>query len=261
MLKMLLREADKVLETVLTQYYEAENKQFDIPDVVTLGIFEDLLKKAQALQLLIEKNMGAGINTLARGMMENTVYLKALLSDDNRILGRSYYAANKIKEIKIYNTMVAQDEIGKRIRDLMATDLEIIKAVNGVDVNEKMKELKSDFKDVFQLRGEGHEWYNFKNNTRNFFELCKKFDMEPEYHILYRRFSDEVHAQDVTKRIKVIEGKVTVLSHTESSDLHLSLSNIFLTDSIRNIYSFYELKKPLRQFNVLVKINYGLKFK
>ncbi|WP_235420947.1 DUF5677 domain-containing protein [Jeotgalibacillus soli] len=261
MLKMLLREADKVLETVITQCYEAKSKEFNIEDAITLGIFEDLFKKGQSLQLLIENKMDAGIDSMSRGMMENTIYLKLLLSEDNRILGRSYYAANKIKELKILNTIIAEDDIGKRILELMATDLQSVKTESGFDPEKKIKELTTEFKDVFELRREGHEWYNLDNKTRNFLELCKRFDMEPEYHIFYRRFSDEVHAQDVMKRIKVNEGELAVLSHTDSSEFQISLANIFLADSIRNIYSYYGLKKALRHFNEMVKINYKLKSK
>ncbi|MFZ3591690.1 DUF5677 domain-containing protein [Bacillus sp. DJP31] len=261
MLKVLLREADKVVENILTQHYEEKNKKIEIQDAVTLGVFEDLFKKGQALQLLIEKNMDAGIDSLARGMMENTVYLKTLLSEDNKILGRSYYVANKRKELKILKTMLAEDEIGKRIRSLLATDLQDLKTRIGIEPDEKLEQLKSNYEDVFNLRSEGAEWYNLEDKSRNFFELCKYFDMEPEYHILYRRFSDEVHAQDVMKRIKVFDGELFVLSNTYSSDMQLSLANFFLVESIRNIYTFYGLKKPLRQFNALIKINYKFKIK
>lgn len=261
MLKGLLREADKVVENILTQHYEAKNKEIEISDAVTLGVFEDLLKKGQALQLLIEKNMDAGIDSLARGMMENTVYLKILLSGDNKILGRSYYVANKRKELQLLKTMLAEDEIGKRIRSLMSTDLQSLKTRIGIGPDEKLEQLKTEYKDVFKLRSEGAEWYNLEGKARNFFELCKYFDMEPEYHILYRRFSDEVHAQDVMKRIKVFDGELVVLSHTYGSDMQLSLANLFLVESIRNIYTFYGLKNPLRQFNALMKINYQFMIK
>ncbi|WP_213810247.1 hypothetical protein [Jeotgalicoccus sp. WY2] len=49
--KFILRESEKTLENIFEKHFKSANKNFEIEDAITLGFYEDIVRKADALKI------------------------------------------------------------------------------------------------------------------------------------------------------------------------------------------------------------------
>lgn len=138
-------------------------------------------------------------------------------------------------------------------KDLETLNTELIK--NNIVDKESILEM---FHDVFLLRSYKTNWYNLSGDTNNLEQLCSKLGMYEEYELLYRLLSGEVHAMDIMKRWHLKPGAVSLIKFVNNDGIHVSLVTSYLLNSLRELYSFYNLKNELSNFNTLLAINFRI---
>lgn len=257
-LKIILKEAEGSLELIFSKTFSKKNKKFEIEDAVTLGFFEDMVRKIDSLITLLDAGKLVSIDLITRSVFESYVYLKLLLLKDRRLYAKSYVAAQKMKEFSMFNSLIAENKDGVKIRKLLGKRIEEIKRDINFEAEEKLNKIQLHFSDVFEKRGKNQNWYNLDNKTKNFEQLCRKLDLFSEYELVYRILSSEVHSMDVMKRWRFEPNQVYVLDGYTNSDMNISTVKMFLLEAINDLYTFYGLKKELKELNVLLSLNYRL---
>ncbi|WP_163581136.1 DUF5677 domain-containing protein [Gracilibacillus saliphilus] len=257
MLKKVLKEAHEAAPKVVEK---ALQNRIDIPEAVTLAFFEDMLKKIESFVFLIENDQDTSIDIVTRSVFENYIYLRLLLSKDNKILSRSYMLRKKYKEIKLYENIISSNKTGRKIRAFLPKlDVEKMKQIAKYGTPEhEIEKLKKEFSDVLEKRQLKHNWYDIYGNTKNIEQLCFKLEMHAEYELIYTSLSKEVHSMDIMKRWRIEGQNAYLLNTTESDQFNSQVVSMFLLETIRNLYEFYNLRDDLKKFNTLIKINYQI---
>ncbi|MFG6115561.1 DUF5677 domain-containing protein [Halobacillus sp. MO56] len=251
-------EASAAKEVIIKERFAQKEIVMDVQDVVTIAFIEDMAKKAETLKCLIE-NKSDYIDSISRSIFELSVYLKLLLSEHNKIYGRSYNAFVKYRGYKMYQSVIAENKTGRKIREWL--DIDRDKFLNESPINElseELEQLKKRYADVFELRNENQEWYNLDGKTRNFQQLCIKLGMQADYEIYYRLMSSEVHALDVMNRWKFDPNEISILENFKDTNMHINMATTLLLNTIDAAYTFYGLKARLKTFRTLLSVNYGL---
>lgn len=257
-LKILLKEADGSLEMIFSKAFSKKNRKFEIEDAVILGFFEDMVRKIDSLISLLDAEKLVSIDLITRSIFESYVYLKLLLLKDRRLYAKSYIASQKMKEFSMFNSLIAENKDGVKIRKLLGKRIEEIKRDIKFEAEEKLNKVQLQFSDVFEKRGKNQNWYNLDSKTKNFEQLCRKLDLFAEYELVYRILSSEVHSMDVMKRWRFEPNQVYVLEGFTNSEMNISTVKKFLLEAINDLYTFYGLMKELKDFNVLLSLNYRL---
>ncbi|WP_042142807.1 DUF5677 domain-containing protein [Paucisalibacillus sp. EB02] len=258
-LKKILKEAEGSLELVFDKAFSKINKELEIEDAVTLGFFEDMVRKIDSFTTLAEKEKSSSIDLITRSILESYVYLKLLFLRERRLYARSYMATQKLRELSMYNKITSDNKNGKKIRELLGKGIDDIKkATNFGATEEKLKDLKEQFSDVFERRRENQKWYNLDGKTKNFEQLCIKLDMFAEYELAYRILSNEVHSMDIMKRWHFEKNQVFVLEGYKNNDMNVSIVSKLLLEALNELYNLYGLNKELIRFKTILAINYRL---
>ncbi|WP_404335828.1 DUF5677 domain-containing protein [Planococcus rifietoensis] len=256
-LKAIIRESDKVSESVLEKFPQNGEEAFDFHDAVIIGLFEDMIGKARAFNSLLEAKNGHALDVVMRSFLESYVYLSYILEEDTPKRGRAYGYGSKLNDIKILNRLNENSRIGRKLREF----LDISKEQVEVDYSDALdQEYQKRIKDEYSLAIGSEEtkrtWYNADGKTASFETLCNNLGMLSEYEFIYRIFSKEVHSTDALSRMK-FEGKEVLIGvFQKDALLHSSMASLYLVEGGRKVLSFYNLKKELRQFNAMVKINH-----
>ncbi|WP_213810248.1 DUF5677 domain-containing protein [Jeotgalicoccus sp. WY2] len=166
-------------------------------------------------------------------------------------------AANEISELTMYNNLIENNKNGRKLRELLNTNIERLNKDIGFNSEEKLKRINNLYTEVFEKRKNNQKWYNLDSKTKNLEQLCNKLDLFAEYNLVYRLLSAEVHASDVLKRWKFEPGQVSVFEAIDNKEMNIKITNLFLLDVIQELYSLYGLNKELRKFNTLLSINYN----
>ena len=255
--RFILRESEKTLENIFDKHFKSSNKKFEIEDAITLGFYEDIVRKVDALKILLDANKLVSIDSITRDIFESYVYFKLLLTNERRLYAKSYMAAKEISELTMYNKLIEDNKNGRKLRELLNTSIERVNKDIGFNSEEKLKRISNIYTEVFEKRRKNQKWYNLDSKTQNLEQLCNKLDLFAEYNLVYRLLSAEVHASDVMKRWKFEPNQVSVFEAIDNKDMNIKMINLFLLDATRELYSFYGLKKELRNFNTLLSINYN----
>lgn len=123
-LRRIFTEADGALEMLFKNVYTPNKKLLDIEDAVRLGFFEDIVQKVDSLIALIEIDKVTGLDTITRSIMESHVYLKFLTSNKSQLYGRSYLAAQNVKNLKTYELLTARGQRGSKLRSFLNTSID-----------------------------------------------------------------------------------------------------------------------------------------
>lgn len=258
-LKKILKEAEGSFELILSNEFNDSKNKFEIEDAITLAFFEDMVRKTDSLVTLIDGEKLVSMDIISRSIFESYVYLKLILKNDRRLYARSYIASQKASELSLYNSLIAENKDGMKIRSLIGKQLKDIKRDLNFEGDEQSNKIQSQFSDVYDKRNVKQKWYNLDNKTKNLEQLCRKLDMFPEYELVYRMLSSEVHSSDVLKRLRFESNQIYVqCGFTTDSDMNIAIVKMFLLEAITDLYTFSNLKKELKTFNLLVTLSHRL---
>lgn len=260
MFNVVLREADKITGDILKGFENnTENKEFEIYDGVIVGLFEDLIAKVNSLKVLIDANCYDSHDAISRMIFENHVYLKYILSQDTKERATAYAKSAKISEFKLYDLLTEETKVGKELREFMGISNAAIKAANlsAEDATYRDK-LYKDYQNLLNTSNVKTSWYNADGKTGSFEQLCNKQGLRSEYELLYRIFSRDIHANKALSRLKLTENQVQIGNFNVDPKLNTNMSALFLMESARSVMAHYNLKKTLKAFNTMLKINHQI---
>lgn len=255
---LIINHADKTTEKVLNKFNkEKETLQFDIQDMVIMGLFEDILGKIKTLKTLFEVNQLDAINIILRSAFEGYVYLSFILEKDTVNRAKAYAYKNKIEEIKILKSLTENNSTGKKMRKYIGRSIEEINVMYSQIITEdSYKKMQNKYKELYSSKELKKFWYDFDDKTKSFEQLCIKMDMEEKYSLIYRLFSKDVHSNRALSKVKISENEVVVGLFDNDMELQKSLSGLILIEIVRDIFTNYNLKKDLSLFNYNININY-----
>ncbi|MFE4428818.1 DUF5677 domain-containing protein [Peribacillus butanolivorans] len=255
-LKKLKQEADSVTERVLENNFAINEKQFDIPDVAIIGLFEDMTGKINSLITLLDQKSFNGVDSLTRMTFENFVFLKFILQKDTVKRGKSYFYSLKIRQMKFFNDMSEQSLKGSEIRKYLSLTVEDLnKQFPELTDRSKIDEVEENFINSLNHKNIKAKWYNHNGKIGNFEILCNHLDLQRDYFLLYRTFSSEVHALEAMKYFKLERGTLEVYKKKVDIETNVNIASNLLLEIIREVYSYYNLKGDLKRFNNLMAIN------
>lgn len=252
-----IKQSDKIAGRILNKFEEDGQRVFDIKDAVIIGLLEEMIGKSKSIKVLLDNAQFDAIDSIARSILESYVYLKFILSGDTDRKAKAYFYSGKKSENTYYDQLISKDQKGKRIQKYLN--------LNKKEIIEKLeKDSYEDYKGRVQNRyieAVGHEnmkrkWFDLDGRTTSFEILCKNNGLEVEYEVIYRLLSKDVHSSRAYSRLKMEEGKVSVLFANADSTMNKSISISFLVDSVKMVLEHYNMKKDLAIF----KANLGFTF-
>lgn len=258
-LKRITKEADKVFEQVMTEYFGKENNtvEFGYTDAVVLGLLENLNNHSKSMIILLENNHHSSLDVILRTIFENYVYLKYILEDSCAIRAKSYVYSTKIKEIELLDKLTEDSLAGYKLREFLGVKKNdvIDKFTKVIDEGYKEDKIKGYIDEIGMKRIE-QKWYNIDGGTKNFKILCEKMGLSVEYNLIYSILSTETHAKDAIQNFLFEGNHVNLLNVMKDEGLYHSMGGLYLIDGVRLIYKHYGLKKQLKNFNTLIALNY-----
>lgn len=149
---------------------------------------------------------------------------------------------------------------GYKMRQFIGIDKDTItKHFNkGIDEEYKANTINGYLKEIGMHRKE-QKWYNLYGKTKTFKDLCTKLDMSVEYELLYSTLSLETHAKDAIRNFLFAENRVDLINVMKNEELYVSLSSLYLMNSIKLIYAHYGLNRRIKKFNTMIAVKYQFK--
>lgn len=260
-LKRIIKEADKVYEQVMTEYFGKANNsvEFGYTDAVALGLSENLINHSKSIIILLENNHHASLDTILRTIFENYVFLKFILEDNSTIRAKSYIYSTKIKEIQLMNNLTEDSLGGYNLREFLGVKKNEItdKFTKGMSESYKEETIRGYIDELGMKRLE-QKWYNLDGGTKNLKILCEKMELSVEYNLIYSILSTETHAKDAIRNFLFEENRIDLLNVMKDEKLYVSMGGLYLMKAARLIYMHYGLKKQLKNFNTLLALNYKI---
>jgi Family of unknown function (DUF5677) len=259
MLKWIIKEADKVCDKVITQLIKKE-EEFDYDDAVILGLLENLINHSKSMIILLENKHYSSLDTILRTIFENYVYMLFIMEKDTYLRAKSYFYSTKIKELNLLDKLTEDSLDGHKLRKFIGVPKnEIVNTFSsGIDKDYK-EEIINLYLNEIGMEWKDQKWYNFDGKTKNFKCLCSKLNLSAEYELIYSTLSIETHAKDAIQNFLIQKDYVGIVDKIKDENLHLSMSSLYLMESVRLIYKYYGLTKELKNFNTLIAINYRYK--
>jgi Family of unknown function (DUF5677) len=260
-LKKLIKEADKVYIRVISCHFQKEEeKEFGITDAVVLGLLENLINHSKSIVILLENKHYSSLDTILRTVFENYVYLTFILKKDTDKRAKSYAYSTRLKEISLFNSLTEDSIEGNNMRKFISVSKNKLSS----DLSDKMdqvyqNEIKNIYLNDIGMKRVEQKWYNLDNKTNNFKKLCSSLGLSEKYELIYSMLSSEIHAKDAIRNFLFEENKVGIVNKVKEFDLYSSLSGLYLLESVKLVYQYYGLKKELKNFNILVALNYRYK--
>lgn len=255
-LEYLIRQVDKTIETVFKEAIDNREAEWNYSDASVIGFLQNLRALGASIFLLQDNESYAGIESLIRVSFENYVFLKYILQKDSLNRATAYILSDVKFQKKYYDILIQQGKTGREIRELLSVTIdEISEGAGNLTNPEYIERLNDRYASCFGGRIP-KIWYNFDNKTNNFEQLCNKMGDSAMYNILYRLFSRETHSAKVNDMFSYEKNMVTLNPPYISDEMTESAICLFLIESIRKVYKYYELKDSLITFNFNLKIKY-----
>lgn len=254
----MLRESDKISEKVINSFTpERANKEFDIQDGVILGLLENIIAKTKSLINLLDSQNYDVSDLIARAIFESHVYLKFILKENESQRARAYAYGSKISDYKLLDRILEESKVGKELRAFLGKTKEEIEQDYSIALDEQERDrVTNDYLSILNTNKTKTNWYDFDGKTTSFEILCGKMMMMKEYELLYRIFSKDVHSNRALARIQASENEIMIGNFDVDPKLHISLVSLFLRESSREVMAYYNLKKDLRSFDVMLQVNH-----
>ena len=186
-----------------------EGKDFSIPSI----FFRNIIELADSISILLKKSSIDPGKIVLRSLFENCLGLLYLLDKHEDQRSHSFMVWKTKKEIKYYKQFISDHPSNAELKARLKKDNLGISLDQFYDLDEikrilrKKAELlkKPKFKDVSLEFERSHrikknpEWFSLFNGPKNIQALAEHFNKHIEYHFFYRKYSENVHATDVTK--------------------------------------------------------------
>lgn len=259
-LKKVTEQAEFELINIFKTVFENPSKYrvFEIEDSVILGLLKMIISNTSSIICLYENNKTAGSENITRSIFEGSTYLKYILKQHTQDRAKSYFYSNKFKEVKLKNSLLDTGETGKSIRKFMNKDL--------TDIDKDLQKLNTNYEDEIianynKYNGKKKVWYEHNGKQKNFLQLCIALDLEAEYQLLFKIFSDEVHATSAAKQFKIstvkeIEGMGLIEFNERDQDLVIQFCATTIRESVRNVLNWYGLSQAVKRFDRKLKFQY-----
>lgn len=261
--KKIIEIAEFELVNIFKSVFENPQKYrvFDIEDSVILGLLKMIISNTGSIVCLYENNLTAGCENITRSVFEGSTYLKYILKQHTTDRARGYFYSNKYKEVKLKNSLLDTGETGKSIRKFMNKNLS--------EISQDLQKLNTSYEEEIILNykkynGQKKVWYEHNGKQKNFLQLCISLDLQAEYQLLFKLFSDEVHAMSAAKQFKIsavkeIEGMGFIEFKERDEDLVLRFCLTTIIESVRSVLKWYGLSHATKRFDGKVKFQYQVK--
>lgn len=256
-LNYMIEQSDLLLKRIFEEKIDGREEPWSYSDAVTIGLMNNLIKISKSIKILQNSGNHVGIESLLRVAFENYIYLKYIVLTDTENRAKAYLLSDRLFSIRFYELLANNSKQSKEIRKFLNLTKEEINEGGGDFSDKTFKDnTESQYQSCFSYNGKKPgKWYDFDGKTNNFEELCRKIDEHTAYFIVYRIFSRETHSAKAYEHFLIDEetSRVGLLDNVMDSSLPDSVLTVFLYETIRRMYKFYELKKYLTAFEINAK--------
>lgn len=261
-----------------------ENKKFS--DTSILLLFRESLEILDGIKSLVKGSSFNVIEILLRNLFENMIYFDYIFKDDKLIEKKAlaydiecihkkidlYKKLNKNSNSKdCYRVSIGEDfvedydtsELDNKIKNLESifSKYNEYKQVNLDRKNKKNKIEKSIRKKSKKDVNINLKWYQVYGSSNNFRELCREVEMEKEYLIIYKGWSDKVHVGSASEGFYIEDSQAFIRNPKIPKDITtvpntINFSLTFLVSIFKNIIDYFlqnEDKKNMIDWYVNMK--------
>lgn len=227
--------------------FNSQNK-FDIIDKVVLGLYNGIVEKSESIRVLNDNKQYTGTDILLRSMFEASVFLDFILKQHTKDRATAYFLSIQLKEIEVAETILSNNDIGKKIRKYLK-DVNVNEKFDFLNETKKINLIKSDFKALTGTK-KSDDWLNVqskpngKGKLKSFRSLCMFLGDEEiaEYEVIYRMLSQEVHAKEIKEYFQETDGFMH-LTKKSSSDMVLSYAKSIVISTSKLLAKHYSENK------------------
>lgn len=252
----LLREiVDYGTNLLIRCYHTNEGK--DLTAAVILGtLLKNAISMVDAIEILVSKGAVYTAHLPGRGLFETYLYIKWILMDKTNRKVKQYYVwhiRQELLQLKISMTGTPENKLFLNFLGDSAEQFlekyEPQQADIKKDTDSKETILNSNsFRDInkkFEKRknkrsGMDVDWFKLYG-TKNRFEIAKDLGLEAQYTILYKEYSDIMHASAADHHIKFNDDAIRFIPIRHLEDIRKLLRPIitFSMEIYRTILTHY----------------------
>ncbi|KMQ14019.1 DUF5677 domain-containing protein [Bacillus mycoides] len=235
----LVQQSEKFVQKVYADLSE-EYETLPHEQTIILAVFRRILEKVDAVNVLVEKQCGKVIESLAREVLESYWHLCYLLEDDTNFRTLSYYYFDKMGKAK---SILTHTQHLKKIKPELECDTEIKKCEEMIEYLNNDSYFEEIRKEIENKGNPNPKWYSLKNKISNLSKLAEHLNFEDEYNTTYNLLSKEVHGLTSTGHIKM-ENEQTVirpLRNMGEGEGILMFCHVYLSYSLGKFVQYFRL--------------------
>jgi hypothetical protein len=226
-----------------------EGTDYSVPSI----FFRNVLELCDGISILLRKSSVDPSIILLRSLFENYLSIKYLLEKDEDIRGHSFMVWKVKNDIKYYKQFISDSPSNKELaaktkKDYLSLNLEkfydreniisTIESKKDILQSDKFKAIAIEFERTKKKIRKNPTWYSLFDGPQNIQALSEHFGKYLEYEFLYRKYSQNVHVQSVSKAFSFVgEDKAQIIQIRDFE----SLPSVFSSTNNYMISAFNEM--------------------
>src|SRR5262245_12912832 len=188
-----------------------------------LALARHVIESVDGISIQVSKGGSYSCQPLLRSALEATLGVMYILEKDTERRALAYSVTHAHKRIKVYNRLDPSTQAGQQFRTLLKNDpfKEFFNRLPAIDFPKRIANLQSmlartEYQPIeaewqrmksAHPRKEDPAWYSLFGGPKNVRELAIHLNWAGLYEILYRIWSDEVHAGNALESIGAMGGE------------------------------------------------------
>lgn len=246
-LQIAIRKSEEILHQII-QKLTIRDTILKEEDVSCLLLYRKTIEKMDGIFILADHGHLNTMNSIARDLFENHVYLLFMLQERYRYRAKAYQFQAFQENLNLINWHDPSKNIGKKLSPyLNASKLPLPKDL--LDKKEyilKRLQEDSEFKSISvdwkrkRKEGQHPSWYNIGGGKDSIAALCRYLEIEEQYKTVYSIFSSETHSTNGLNQILYEDGEV-ILSPIRGMDIDKNIALDYSTTT--GLSSTFEVTK------------------
>mgnify|MGYP005853213195 CR=1 FL=1 len=179
-------------------------------EVPLILLFRHILELLDAVSILIKESSAEPCKLQLRSMFEALLSINYILDDKKDERAYAFLVCHAFKKIKTYRKLDPTTQHGRQfkgiLKDSVLGDLDLSDLFDLPKMVEQQEELfekegfREAYKELERLRRNGRKnpnWFEFYDGPSDLEQIAIELNKRDYYEILYRHWSDYVHASDI----------------------------------------------------------------
>ena len=274
----LLNEASNLIEEIVNcgthlfvSIIQKKENASDDSSLTISALFRHCLDSVDAISILVRQGAFDSSEPILRSLLETFLGLEYVLEKDTFRRALSYQVCYAHARIKMHEQLDSQSEVGIKFRELFKKDTSIdditipdfnvsttISKLKNALLRPEIEEVEAEYQ---RLKGNGKRfsWFTLFDGPKNVKELADRLQRPAMYELLYRQWSNGVHASDAIENFRknsLGQSIVYGLRRPENIQSYFSLGTSLILEVYRKVnLHYFESDQGLRNWYLSVRHN------